>query len=56
MFVAAAILQVVIMVVAYSIPAIRNVEDIIPDHQERMDEPFEPPEKADTQAEQQPVV
>ena len=56
LFVAAAILQTLVLVIAFSVPAIRNVEDIIPDHQERLEQPFDSEEQVDQQPEQQPVV
>ena len=38
----AGILTALVAVVGYLIPAIRHVESIIPDHQERMEQPFAP--------------
>ena len=36
------VLSVLVSVGAYMIPTIRNVEDIVPDHQNKMKSPFEP--------------
>jgi MFS transporter, DHA3 family, macrolide efflux protein len=36
------VLSVLVSVGAYMIPTIRNVEDIVPDHQDKMESPFEP--------------